>query len=681
MTTKNSFSLDDKDIQDALNTRMNQCWNIGNRWRQFELRENNAVFEGNAWSADGIARQNANSMPTIGINSTAPVIEAICGFEIQNRLDINYIPRLATPQDNGYSDIMNDATAYIQENSHAYVHYSHAFKNMLICGVGATDTTLCYDNNPDGEVKVESVFPGFIFWDPAARAKNIMDAEFIIRTKVVSKETIQQMYGKGYMDDVYDEDMDARLLEYFNAVAAVESLSVIYEYQWRVKKPIYRVSNPLWGLPSPHLIQTPEGLEMQEIIQQMGNLYNFDPMSDPLFTVEKEKDVREIKQYFNNFGIEVSSSKQHQYKYYRSLVTNGKVISKAENYSQKGFSIKFMTGNFSELNQLYYGVLRNCKDPQRMLNQAVSDYVGFLQTIPKGGVDIEADAVDDLQGFLETYTKARQVTVFNPGGLLKSRPKAAPPIPQGLLEMVQYADQQIMRVCGVTPELMGMMQSKEMNTSFYKQQIKQGLTTLSTYFDAKESYMKSQAELYIDCVRIMAENAPGRLINNITGKANEQYLPLTLSRIANEYDIIVEETPYSPDENQETFMKILDMQSQLSTQGQQVNLMPLAMQYAPFPEQVKEQIMQAMQPPPPPPPDPINQEILLSEIRYKDAQSEKMKAEAQKIQLDSLLKQNEIQFSADKEATDIEYTEAKTLAELNRAQKLKVESLSALFKS
>lgn len=675
-----SLALDDKDIQEAMSTRMEQCWNVGNTWRQFELRENNAVFEGSAWTAETIARQNANSMPIIGINSTAPVIEAICGFEIQNRLDINYVPRLANAEQAGYSDIMNDAAAYIQQNAKAYIQYSQAFKNMLICGVGATDTTLTYDNNPDGEVKVEAIFPGFVFWDPNARAKNAIDADYVIRTKVLNRDTIMQQYGMEYSNDVYDSDLDARLLEYFNAVVAVESLSVIYEYQWRVKKPIYRVANPVFSL-SPEIIQSPMAGQIEAVIQSMGEVYGFDPMNDPMFTIEKSKDLRDIKQFFSNLGVEVNSSKQHMYKYYRSLITNGKVITKSENFSQKGFSIKFMTGNFSDLTQMYYGVLRGCKDPQRMLNQAVSDYVGFLQTIPKGGVDVESDAVDDLEGFLNTYSKARQVSVYSPGGLAKSRPKPAAPMPQGLFEMIQYADSQIMKVCGVTPELMGMMTSKEMNTSFYKQQIKQGLTTLSTYFDAKESYMQNQAELYIDCVRIMAENAPGRLINNITGKQNEKYLPLTLSNIAGEYDVIVEETPYSPDENQDTFLKIIDMQSQLSAQGQQVNLMPLAMQYAPFPEAVKEQIMQAMQPPPPPEPDPINQEILLSEIRYKDAQSEKIRAEAQRIQLESLLKQSEVEFSADKQATDIEYTEAKTLSELSRAEKYNVDSLSSLFKN
>ncbi len=81
MTKDNiSLALDDKDIQEAIDTRMNQCWNVGNSWRQFELRENNAVFEGNPWTAADIARQNANSMQTLTMNVTTPVIQAVCGF-------------------------------------------------------------------------------------------------------------------------------------------------------------------------------------------------------------------------------------------------------------------------------------------------------------------------------------------------------------------------------------------------------------------------------------------------------------------------------------------------------------------------------------------------------------------------------------------------------------------------
>lgn len=658
---------DDEAIISKMEARLNETLTISQDWRQYEVRENFALFEGNQWTTEGIERQTKNSSPIVAINRTSPVIEAISGFEIQNRLDVQYVPRMLDEDQIGYNDIMNNTVRYIEQNTKAPNQYSLAFKDMLICGVGATDTVINYDNNPDGEVVVERIFPAFLFWDCAARAKNLVDSDFVVRLKVMNQEAIEEQYGVEQFDDIYSAALDARILEFFNAVLAVKTLGVVYEYQWRQKEPFYRVENPFMKVdPQTFPPEVLMGLEMLKA--EYASKYDFNPDMDPLFSVESGAEVKAIKDNFASIGINLKSTKQHKFKYYRAIITGGKVIEKSENYSQTGFSIKFMTGQFSELTQSYYGLVRACKDPQRMLNQAVSDYVGFLQTIPKGGVEIEADAVDDILAFVDTYTKARHVTVYEPGGLAKSRPKMTPPIPSGILEMIQYADSQIMQVCGVTPELMGMMQSKEMNSSFYKQQIRQGLTTLSTYFDSKYYYLQRQAELYTDCVRILVDNAEGRLIKNVTGQGSEKYMPLTKSRVSAEYDIIVDETPISPDENNETFQKLLELQGQLMNGTNPVDIMPLVLQYAPLKPEVKEQVLQMMAPPPPPEPDPIAQELLMSEINYKNATAEKLKADAYKMIMDSKLKENELMYAPEKEEADINYTQAKTAYEIAKVR-------------
>jgi hypothetical protein len=662
---------EDKELVSIMESRINENLTISQNWRQTEVRENFGLFEGSQWTQATIDRQISNAMPLITINRFAPVLEAICGFEIQNRQELTYLPRLLDNEQLGYNDIMNDTVPYIEQNTGAGVQYSLAFKDMLICGVGCTDTVMCYDNNPDGEAKVERVFPAFIFWDSAARAKNIVDADWLVRLKVLNQEVIREEYGTDYYDDIYNAALDARILEFFDEVLAVKTLGVVYEYQWRQKEPFYRVENPFKTI---NIAQLPMeyALMIEAMKQSLATKYNFNPNQDSLFSVEKASEVTELKKTaMEMFGIKLKATKQFKYKYYRAIVTGGKVVEKAENFSQTGFSVKFMTGQFSELEQCYYGLGRSCKDPQRMLNQSVSDYVGFLQTIPKGGVNIEKDAVSDIQAFINTYTKARNVTVFESGALSQGKmmPKITPPIPSGMLEMIQYADAQIMSVCGVTPELMGMMQSKEMNSSFYRQQIRQGLTTLATYFDAKSSYMRNQGMLYTDCVRVLVDNAEGRLIQNVTGQGSAKYMPLTKDRIAAEYDIIIEEMPVTPDENNATFMKLIELQSMMTQSQNPVNLMPMALEYSGLRKDVIEKLLQIMQPPPPPEPDPINTEILMSEIAYKKASAEKYSAEAYQTRIETMIKESELQYSAPKQEADINYTEAKTQNEMSKAIK------------
>lgn len=679
----------DADIIRMMERRINENLVIEQTWRQEEVRDSLAVYEGDQWLDEDMKRQKANGMPVITINRVKPVIQSIVGFEIQNRLDVKYVPRLNNQTQNGFTDVLSNAVKYIEQKSNADLEYTLAFQDMLMCGVGATDTLMDYTKPPhDGEFRVERVFPAFLFWDPASRRKNKLDSDYVIRLKVVNRNIIRQEFGLDYFDDIYSSTLDARILEFFQDILAVKQLGVIYEYQWREKVKFKQVENPFRDVNPEDLaisqgIDTMEGLEefvtmYLATIQMYGEKYGFDPQIDQTFPVEEDGDWSEFKKSCEFFGLTAKFAKQFKYKYYRAIITGHKVMEKSENYSQSGFSIKFMTGDFSELVQHDYGLVRSCKEPQRLLNQVVSDYQGFLNTIPKGGVSIERDAVSNIQAFLDTYSKAKMVTIYEPGALSggKMQPKIAPPLPQGILEMIQYADAQIMSVCGVTPELMGMMQSKEQNSSFMRQQIRQGLTTLSTYFDARRAYLQEQGRLYIDCVRVLAENNEGRLIHDVLGEYNGEYIPLLRNNIAADYDIIIDETPTSPDYKEETFLKLLDMQSAMLNKPNPVDIMPIIMEYAPFEQNVVKQIKELMQPPPPPEPDPINERLLTTEADYKQAS-------AYKLTMEAMEKEQNLRYGAAKLVADINLTETKAAAELAKVEQMTNERIdkrmSAIF--
>jgi hypothetical protein len=671
----------DADIIRMMERRINENLVIEQTWRQEEVRDSWAVYEGDQWLDEDMKRQQANGMPIVTINRVKPVIQSILGFEIQNRLDVKYVPRINNEKQNGFSDVVGNAVKYIEQISNAALEYSLAFLDMLVCGVGATDTLMDYTKPPhDGEFRVERVFPAFLFWDPASRRKNKVDSDYVIRLKVVNRNIIRQEFGLDYFDDIYSSTLDARILEFFQDILAVKQLGVIYEYQWREKVKFKQVENAFRDVDPEQLavmqgIDTMDGLEeyitMFEATKQMyGEKYGFDPNIDQTFPIDEAGDWTDYKSAVEFLGLKAKFAKQFKYKYYRAIITGHKVMEKSENYSQSGFSVKFMTGDFSELVQHDYGLLRSCKYPQRLLNQVVSDYQGFLNTIPKGGVHIERDAVANLQGFLDTYSKAKMVTIYEPGALStgKMQPKVAPPLPQGILEMIQYADSQIMSVCGVTPELMGMIQSKEQNSSFMRQQIRQGLTTLSTYFDARRAYLQDQGRLYIDCVRVLAENNEGRLIHDVIGESGGKYIPLLRNNIAAEYDIILDEMPTSPDQKEDTFLKLLDMQSAMLNKPNPVDLMPIIMEYAPFEPDVVKQIKELMQPPPPPEPDPINERLLTTEADYKQAS-------AYKLTMEAMEKEQNLRYGNAKLVADINLTETKAAAELAKIHQMTNETI------
>lgn len=636
-------SMDDKSIVSRINDCINQTLSVTETWRAREVNENFAMMEGELqqWAAKDIQTKQSDGTPYLSVNKILPVVNSIVGFEIQNRMESQYNPRLINEKQLGYNECLNRGKKYIEENTGADHQKTLAFRDMLICGVGATDTYLSYDNNPDGEAVVERVFPGFLFWDVAARAKNLTDANWVLRLKFADSETLKQEYGVTDFNNMLESTLDARVMQYFQTVLFGKQLATVCEFQWRERKPFYRIENPIKKIDLESL--SPEAQQVVAgYMQALGEQYKFNPLLDNFFSVEKE-DTSSLKEQFEALSLPYKQLRQKKFKYYRALTAGDKVLDKEENFSQTGFSLKFMTGDYSELLQMYYGVVRHGKQPQKLLNNAVSDFQGFLNSVPKGGVMIEADAVNDMGAFVNTYTKQRYVTVVETGAISggKIMPKPTTPAPQGLFEMIGYYNNAIMEACGVTPELMGIMSSKDLTATLQRQLVRQSMTTLASFYDAKKQYEQSQAKLYIDVLRVLIENNEGRMVEHIMGDRSLESLDMLLSAVNAEYDVQISEMPESHDEKQANFEKLLQMQSTLAPQG--INIMPIVMQYAPFDEDTKEQIKQLMAPPPPAQPDPVMQDLMQSEADYKKSQAQKNVSESKKTEIEVLKEVIELQ--------------------------------------
>lgn len=641
-------------------------------WRTNEVKNGFNVYEGQSqWTQTDLTKYEADGIPTVSINKVAPVIDAVAGFEVQNRSDVKYQPReLTDPKQEGYVNVVQNAVMYIQQDSFAGFEKSQSFKDMLITGVGCTITSMSYLENPDGEAEVERISPYFCGWDVAARRKNLIDANHAWVAKVTTEEEINNIIEdkKGKSARVTSDPLgglnDTRFLDFIDCTNSTVSLGIIYEYQWRERETFWRLSNKFVEILRSEKVDPVMKGFIEKYLQEAGEDYGFDPATDSVFSIFKDQKKKFIEE-IEAFGLDwddFDPTKQQRWKYYRAEIAGSTVTEKSELFSQTGFSIKFMTGKYSEEKQCWYGLLRASKEAQRAYNRAISDLQGYLNTIPKGGVHIEADAVDDIKGFIDTYSKAREVTVYKNGALSQGRmiPKTPPPMPPGIVEMVTEMSQAILDTMGVTREFMGIMDSKNMTATLNRQMVRQGLMVLASYFDALKFYTISQGMLYIDCVRIMAENAPGRLIRNIAGEGLGEYIPLTLDKIAAEYDIVVKDVPQSPDEKAEIFGTLLDLGRVMSGNG--VDIMPLAIQFAPLEKEEKDKVLKMMEPPPPPPPDPNSIALVQGEIAKRQADAKRTEADARLKNLEAIEKNAKLkhvdeltQAEIDKQLRDDEY--------------------------
>jgi hypothetical protein len=601
-----------------------------------QMKEAFAVREGLQWLKDEYDRVLNDGLTPYSLNLTGPILNSVIGFQVQNRSEVSYVPRLIgedAEEAERYAGMAENGVNWIEDTSQAQFHDSAAFADMVTCGIGATDSSVDYNHNEFGLPLKERIFPGFLMWDPAASQKNILDANWCGRAKVVSDETLAaEEEDDNSTTETSATFDDSYFLDWFDTITTV-GLSVMYEYYWRQKEYVYIIRNPFLGHVSDPLVMT----WLAEASQRLG----FD-LKAAFISLGKDE-FRDFKKEMGALGIPFEKiDRKSVWRYYRATIWGGKVRKKALNFSQSGFSLKFMTGNFSETDRCFYGMIRDLRDPQRLLNQAVTDIAGYFRSIPKGGVFIEAEgAVDDIDGFIQTYGKARDVTVVNKDALAQNRilPKTPPNPPPGLLEAAgTYADL-MLRVAGVTQEFMGAINTKDISGVLHAQLVQQGLTVLSPYFDAMKFYIHTTGQLYIDLLRILAQNQPERAIRTVTGET--QYIALLEDDIAAEYDIEIEDTPLTPTQRQETFKTLMTAsQAFLPTNPQLAAATAgVALGYSDLQADEIDQIKQAATPLPPPP-NPLEQELVQAETEAKIAEAGQKKADAYKktIEAASIIK-------------------------------------------
>ena len=672
----------DAEILKDLSCRIQRGLQASDWWRCNEVRDNYALYEGTQWLDVDYDRQVANNMPVRTVNRIQPIIDAVTGFQIQNRTAVKLIPRTLEPEQTAYSDLGNDGINWIQDISDYNTNKSSAVSDMLICGIGFLEYKIGYGSekvysgtsSDSGDPETERIFPYLMVWDPNVRSKNLQGINWICKAKIVSRDELESLLEREG-EEISSEDLsgfnDQRFLEYFDNIGKSDSLGIIYYYQWREKKTFYKVENPFTGFEGdPEDPFTQAVIEMAKVLRSS---YHFDPYAESFFIVPSE-DLDAVMTGFEALGYtDVDKTKIRKWQYFRAEVAGKKVLSKSKSFSQKGFTIKAMTGKYDEGRQCYYGMIRSLKQPQRLLNQAISDYEGFLRTVPKGGVFIETDAVagGNMEAFRDTYTKAAQITVLAPGSLSggKIQPKAAPPIPDGLLQMIDYAGAAMMEVVGLTSDFIGQADSKLMTAQLNSQLVRQGMMVLAPYFDSVSMFTKDDGIIMLDMLRILLENEEGRLIGHITPEGNKVNIPLFEENLSPEYDVVVEEVPATPEERQKTFEKLMELAQVLLNKPEPTDITPIVLEYAPLKGHEINAIKELMKPAEEGEEDPERNELIQSEIEANKAESARDMASAEKYKAEAAQKaleteQGSIQAEVDKDIQAAEYDRVRAMREL-----------------
>ena len=175
------MELDNDEILKQAKSRYKEARQHSSAWRE-EARLCFDFRAGNQWKEeDKLALLEQLRMPTT-FNRVDPYVRAIAGLEAGNRQEVRFIPR--EMGDVAVNELYTETVRWIRDQSDAEFEEADAFLDAVISGIGATETYMDYDDDPEGKVCIDHLdCLTEVVWDPAAKKRNLTDRKYDFRLK------------------------------------------------------------------------------------------------------------------------------------------------------------------------------------------------------------------------------------------------------------------------------------------------------------------------------------------------------------------------------------------------------------------------------------------------------------------------------------------------------------------
>lgn len=582
-----------------------------------EAKESYDFVAGRQWDQADIDTLTDQQRPVITFNRTGTTVDAVAGYEINGRQDVTFLPR--TTDDSGPAEVESDAARYFRGECDAEDEESDSFHDVLVCGLGCVSHSMDYDQNPEGMLLVERVDPMEMGYDPAAIKRNLVDRRWDIRGKWMDREAARLKWPdadwttiplEGATEDEVDHKSPINVPENaFYRSGSSEGYDqqrnkvFVLEQTWFVLEPFYSVADPATGK-----------------------------------LIEMEPDAhKKIKQAADAAGIPIKSVKRTKRKYKRAFVCGHTTLEEGDAPCPDMFHYQFMTGKRDRNQNVWFGLVRSMKDPQRWANKFLSQYLHMINSNVKGGIDYEDGAFEDVSLVEQNQSKPGSMLKIAPGFFEKVRRTNPTQIPNNVYQLMEFSVTSLRDVTGVNVELLGTAERNQ--PGVLEQQRKQSaMAILAPIFDSQRRYRKMAGRLEMYFIGEFLSD--GRLIR-ISGEDNAKFVPLTKQTGFKEYDIIVDQAPTAPNQKEAAFGVI--MQVLPATMKMGVPTPPEVLDYIPgLPQKLVEAWKKLLTKEP----DPKQQIMEMLEGLKRMAEIEKDGTAAEKNKADALATTGGMQINA-----------------------------------
>lgn len=551
------------DIVRMIHERHRQSDSVLEPWRK-EAKENYDMVagDGRQWPSEVRAKLEGEERPCVEFNRLGTIIDAVSGSEVNNRQEVTYIPRvLGDVQKTGIANLRSAAAKWVRDNCDAEDEESDAFLDVLITGVGCTQTRMDYEEEEEGKVIIERVDPLELKWDPSAKKRNLADGRWVSRECEYSKDEIESKWPDK-VDEIQllpdwddEETPEANSADadtfYKNdpAKGVTKGYYKVIQHQWYEIETVYKVLDPTSG----------QVLEMDEDKHAVAKLLN----------------------------PQMQSAKIPRRIYKQAFICGDVELENGEGPCKCGFTLQIITGKRDRNKRYWYGLVRPGKDPQRWANKFFSQLLHIINSNSKGGILFETGAVQNVRKLEQNWARADSAIQLNAGGLAKIMPKPGVQIPPGIPDMMEFSISSIRDATGVNLELLGMVDRQQAGV-LEAQRTRAGLTILAPFFDSLRLYRKKQGRILAYFINEYISD--GRLIR-VAGAQGEQFIPLMRQPDDVDCDVVVDAAPTARDTKEQAWGALQQILPMFIQQG--IPVPPEALDFMPLPESLVGAMKQA----------------------------------------------------------------------------------------
>lgn len=497
--------MEKEDLLLEVRQRYEAARSHASKWRE-EAREAFDLYAGRQWSEQDRQKLIEQQRVPVTFNRVAILIDAVIGYEVNNRQETRYIPR--TPGDAKVNELLTEAAKYFRDGCDAEFEESDAFRDMCICGMGWTNDRLTDERNPDFDLVRDRVDPLRMLWDPSSRKPNLEDARYVFYETTYSKDEAKALVPEWdgeyvHADWLGDEPDDNPGTSnprdsYKNRDGdngATRDVRVL-EYQYVVDKIEHIITNP----------QTGETQSMAD---------------DEWFALPEEE-----HKAFASFH---ATRRTREWK--RCFLIGGEKFEKKHPYP-KGPTYFCVTGKRDRNTGHWFGLLRSLRDPQMWSNKFLSQIMHLINTSAKPGYDVEKGAIDNPQSFEAKAARPGAVNVFVDGALQQGRVqrREAVGLPPDLANLMTYANESMQNVSGVNSELLGMADREQAGVLEYQRK-QSAVTLLAPLFDSFRRYRKMAGRCWLYFMQTYLTD--GRLIRITKDDGGQMNVPFQKGPVPN----------------------------------------------------------------------------------------------------------------------------------------------------